>query len=359
LIRSDKNLFKTTVAKLSKMKLPLFALTVVKNYTVCLLLFGSIESCQGQQPFETDLLKLQKEIRLPNVKGRIDHMTINLKSNVIYVAALGNNTIEVIDLNKGALIKSIEGVDEPQGIAYLPEQNEIAVASGGNGDCVFFNASTYHKVATVHLQGDADNIRFDGTEKKMYVGYGSGGIAIIDVGAHKQISNVKLSAHPESFQLDKKRNKLYVNLPDAHSIAVVDLKSFTVTDTWKISKYKANFAMTLDTAHNLIFVGFRRPAVLVGYNATTGSQVSTNEMVDDVDDVFYYADKEAILASGGGGSINIFKKENNDTYKKVANIPTRAGARTSLLVPSLRTYIVAERSEGSKDATLAIYSIKQ
>jgi DNA-binding beta-propeller fold protein YncE len=329
----------------------------MKRYIFYFLLLWSFVSCKGQQPFGTELLKLQKEIPMPTVKGRIDHMAFNLKDKVLYVAALGNNTVEVIDLNKGTLVKSINGVEEPQGIAYLPEQSEIAVASGGNGNCVFFNGATFERVAEVHLNGDADNIRYDAAERKMYVGYGNGGMALIDPVKHKQIGNVKLTAHPESFQLDKRNNNLYVNLPDDHSIAVIDLKSFTLRDTWKISKYRANFPMTLDTANNLVFIGYRHPAVLVAYNSKNGNQVSTNELVGDIDDIFYYADKQEILASGGDGSINVFKRENGPKFKKVAVIPTREGARTSLLIPSLQTFILAGRANGGKAAAIAVYKI--
>jgi DNA-binding beta-propeller fold protein YncE len=232
-------------------------------------------------------LKLEKEIPMPGIKGRIDQMAVNLKANVVYMAALGNSKVEVIDLKKGAVIKSLSGIDEPQGIAYISEQNEIAVASGGNGDCVFFNAASFEKVATVHLGGDADNIRYDAAERRMYVGYGNGGLAMIDPVAHKQTGDVKLPAHPESFQLDKKNNRLYVNLPDDRSIAVIDLKSFTVASNWKINKYRANFPMTVDTANNLVFVGFRHPAILVGYDAANGNEISTNELVDDMWMIFF------------------------------------------------------------------------
>jgi DNA-binding beta-propeller fold protein YncE len=191
-------------------------------------------------------MKPDKIIELPDVDGRIDHMAINLKDKVLYMAALGNNTVEVIDLSKGILIRSIKGIKEPQGIAYIPEQNEIAVASGDKGDCVFINAATFETVVTIHLNSDADNVRYDADERKIYVGYGHGGMALIDPVAHKQTGNVKLNAHPESFQLDKKHNRMYVNLPDANSISVIDLKSFTLTNTWEINKYSANFPMTLD-----------------------------------------------------------------------------------------------------------------
>ena len=295
---------------------------------------------------------------MPAVIGRIDHMAINLKDKVLYMAALGNNTVEVIDLNKGAVIKSIKAVEEPQGIAYIPEQNEFAVASGANGDCVFFDASTFKNVATIHLAGNADNIRYDATERKVYVGYGNGGMALIDPVAHKQTGNVKLAAHPESFQLDKKNDKLYVNVPDDHSIAVLDLKNFRLIDTWEIKRLRDNFPMTLDTANNYVFVGYRHPAVLACYNTKTGEEVSKVDLVGDVDDIFYYADKEEIVGSGGDGFANLFKREKSSSFKKVANVPTRAGARTSLLIPQLHQLIVAARATTGKSAALLVYNIQ-
>jgi DNA-binding beta-propeller fold protein YncE len=257
------------------------------------------------------------------------------------------------------LIHSIKGIEEPQGIAYLPEQNEIAVASGDKGDCVFINAATFEAVATIHLNSDADNVRYDAYERKIYVGYGSGGMALIDPIAHKQTGNVKLNAHPESFQLDKKHNRMYVNLPDAHSIAVIDLKSFTLADTWKIKKYSANFPMTLDTANDFVFIGYRHPATVVAYNSNDGKEISAIELVGDTDDIFYYAVKQEIIATGGDGSINIFKRENSASFKQTANIPTRSGARTSLFIPSLQILVVAERAQGGKKAALAVYSMNE
>jgi DNA-binding beta-propeller fold protein YncE len=329
----------------------------MKLYLTYLAFLFSSLSCKGQKKVGSEHLKLEKEIQLPDVRGRIDHMAVNVREKIVYIAALGNNTVEVVDLSKGAVMHSIKGIEEPQGIAYIPEQNEIAVASGGNGDCIFFNASTFQQVATIHLSGDADNIRYDSTERKIYVGYGNGGMALIDPIVHKQTGDVKLSAHPESFQLDKKNNKLYVNLPNDHSIAIIDLKRFALADTWKIGQYRANYPMTLDTANNLVFVGYRKPALLVGYDSQTGKEKSNNELVGDVDDIFYYPGRNEIIASGGGGYINIFKTGSGSGFTQIANIPTREGARTALLISALQTFILAERATGSKNATIAVYTI--
>lgn len=113
----------------------------MKSIITGLVCICFLTACKGQTQFGQDKLKVEKVIEMPGVAGRIDHMAINLKDNTLYVAALGNNTVQAIDLNKGTIIRSIKGIDEPQGIAYIPEQNEVAVASGGNGDCVFFNAA--------------------------------------------------------------------------------------------------------------------------------------------------------------------------------------------------------------------------
>ena len=124
-------------------------------------------------------MQLTKTISLPGIKGRIDHLDINLKDQIAYIAALGSDAVEVVDLNNSKVLHSITGLDEPQGVGYIPQHNEIFIANGGNGDCYFYNATTFAKVATIHLKSDADDVRYDSIDRKIYVGYGSGGIAII------------------------------------------------------------------------------------------------------------------------------------------------------------------------------------
>src|SRR5258706_3914538 len=80
---------------------------------------------------DTPDLEFTKSIPLPDVEGRIDHFAVDLKGNRLFIAALGNNTVEVVDLAKGERVQTIKGLEEPQGIAYLPDTNQIVVANGG------------------------------------------------------------------------------------------------------------------------------------------------------------------------------------------------------------------------------------
>src|SRR5258708_9019291 len=328
-------------------------------FIITLLFCESFYGCSAQAPFGNHLLQLNKTIQLPDVKGRIDHLDINLKDQVIYVAALGNNTLEVVDLGNGKVIHSIKGLDEPQGVGYIPQKREIFVANGGSGDCYFYDADSFEKVATIHLDLDADDVRYDSAEKKIYVGYGKGGIAVIDADTHKQIGDIKLPAHPESFQLDKKLHLLFVNLPDARMVGVADVTQLKLIGKWERHASTANLPMGVDTAHDRVFVGYRHPARLVVFDGRTGKELAMNEMTGDADDL-YYDDKTAeVLISGGEGAISIFQQQGDYIYKQIANIPTRRGARTSLLVPQLKVFVVPARAVSGKPAHLLAYSFTQ
>ncbi|GAC1449311.1 MAG: hypothetical protein NVSMB7_11310 [Chitinophagaceae bacterium] len=296
---------------------------------------------------------------MPDVKGRIDHMDINLKDQVVYVAALGNNTVEVVDLRKGKVIHSIKNLDEPQGVSYIPEHQEIFVANGGNGDCYFYNAHSFEKVATIHLSSDADDVRYDSAERKIYVGYGAGGIAIIDADSHQQTGDIKLPGHPESFQIDKKLHLLFVNVPDARMVGTIDLTQLKLIKKWVRNSPTANFPMALDTTRHRLFIGYRHPSKLIVMDGKTGQEITANTMVGDADDLYYDSGTASLFISGGNGYISIFRQEGTAIYKQIANISTSNGARTSLFVPELKLFMVAARAVSGKIANLLVYQIVQ
>lgn len=283
-------------------------------------------------------------------------MDFNRQKQLVYVAALGNHSLEIIDLKQGKTIHSINGLDEPQGVAYVGPTKEFMVANGGNGECDFFNSENFEKLAGIDLGSDADDVRYDSTNKTIYVGYGNGGIAVIDAVKHQKLADIKLDGHPEGFQLDQKLNELFVNIPDAHQIAVIDLKTQKIIRTWK-TEFNSNFPLAIDIADDVIFVGYRHPSKLVAINAVTGNSIATINLVGDVDDLYYSESSKKIYASGGGGAINIFSFENS-MLKPVGNIVARDGARTSLLIAELNYFILAERASIDKPAQLQVFALK-
>jgi len=302
-----------------------------------------------------DLLKPDTIISLPDISGRIDHLAINPDKQLLYVAALGNNTLETIDLKSGRIIHSIKNLNEPQGVVFIPENNSIFVSNGGNGECDVFNAETFQKISALQLGDDADNVRYDSIEKKIYVGYGNGGIAIIDAHTFKLLSQIKLSGHPEAFEIDKTTKKIYVNVPDSRQIEVIDLEKKSVIQKWKMTEPRANFPMALDDSSQLLMVGCRHPARLLVLDARTGKTVYSSDMDGDVDDIFYDKNSKRVYLSCGSGYVDIFIQTAPGKYISSGRVATHSGARTSLFVPEQKKLFVGSPASLGTEAKILIY----
>lgn len=320
--------------------------------TVFFLASFCFNSCKGQKPFGTRYLKLVKVIPLPEVRGRIDHMDVDVRKQVLYLAALGNNTLEVIDMQKGRTLHTIKGLKEPQGVVFIPRTHEIFVANGGDGSCYFYDAESFEKTGTIQLSSDADNVRYDSVTNKIYVGYGNGGLAEIDAVSHRQTAGVLLPVHPESFQIAG--DSIFVNLPDARMIAVLRQSQLRLLAKWPLD-FSDNFPMAFDAPDHRLFVGCWSPARLLVIRTDTLALIASYPMIRDADDLYYDPTDQHIYVSGGGGSLNIFQQQDPDHYRQIASIPTRPGARTSLLVPDLHWFLVAERASGIRDAQVLVY----
>jgi DNA-binding beta-propeller fold protein YncE len=297
-------------------------------------------------------LRLISSIPLPQVRGRIDHMAVDLKGRRLFMAALGNNTVEAIDLNKGERVASVSGFDEPQGIVYLPESDRVVVANGGDGMVTFLDGQTLKPLRTVRAGGDADNVRYDQTRGRVYVGYGEGALAVFSVeGEH--VGDVPVGGHPESFQFDG--NRIYVNVPSRREIAVVDADKLKVVETWPVGEASANFPMALDAAHHRLFVCTRRPPRLLVFDTGTGKVVSSVEAGGDSDDIFYDGASRRIYASFGEGSVFVYEQQDADHYRLAEKVPTAAGARTALFSPELGRLFVAAPARGNRAAEIMVY----
>jgi YVTN family beta-propeller protein len=317
---------------------------------------GLLVAALGATAADLSAIEPSQVISLDGVEGRIDHMTVDEKSGKLYIAALGNNTVEVIDVSTGKRIDSIKDLKEPQGIAIIPDTQRVAIASGRDSKCRIYNAEL-KLVAQIDNLDDADNVRYDAKAKQVIVGYGSGALAIIDPQAGKKVREIKLDAHPESFQLETKGNRIFVNVPGAEQVAVVDRDKGTVIGKWEIPDAKSNFPMALDEANHRLFIGCRSPAKLVVFDTETGKSVASINIVGDTDDVFYDAPNKQLYVSGGGGNISVIAQKDADTYTSIAEIKTVGGARTSFFLPSSGTLFVAVPHRGAQKAELRGFKI--
>jgi len=315
-------------------------------------------STYAQDPSQSsNLLTQVQSIPLDGVEGRIDHFGLDAKGKRLFVAALGNDTVEVVDLVAGKITQHISNLRTPQGVGFAPESNRLAVASDQDGSCRLFDGTSLQQTVTIELKDDADNIRYDNVSHHFWVGYGGGGLAAIDPESGRQVADVKLDAHPESFQLETKGKRIFVNVPNAGYVAVVDRETRTVIGKFPLKEAVANFPMALDEANHRLFIGCRNPAKLLVLDTGTGKTVATLDIVGDTDDLFYDAANKRIYVSGGEGRVTVISQASADIYNVAGQVTTAPGARTSFFVPETRMLYVAVPHRGAQKAELRAFTV--
>jgi YVTN family beta-propeller protein len=318
-----------------------------------LLLWGPITDAIAQ-PAETAPLQLEAKIALGNVHGRIDHMAVDLKRQRLFVAELGNDSVGVVDLANRKLLETIAGLKEPQGVGYAPSTDMLYVANAGDGSVRLFEGKEYKPAGQIELGSDADNVRIDAAANRILVGYGNGALAIIDPATRSKVGDIRLKAHPEGFQIDHGTGQIFVNVPDAHGIAVVDRTSGKQTGKWPIPDHGANFPMALDPERRQVLVIFRAPAELGVFSMIGGRLIATAEACGDADDLFVDTKRAWVYVSCGAGFLDVLESKGT-TYRRTARIPTVSGARTSLFVPELDRLMVAARTSAAELAAIWVF----
>lgn len=285
----------------------------------------------GQPAAAAPVLALERTIPLPGVHGRIDHLAIDLERRHLFVAEVAQGAVDEVDLDAGKVVGHVSGLPGPQGVGWLPQQREFVVACAGDGTVRFFDADR-REVARIALGGDADNVRIDPRNGHVVVGYGDGGLAVIDPVLHRLLGRVALPAHPEGFQLAGAR--AFVNLPNDGSVTVADIDRQTVLTRWRTGWHRLNFPMALSSDDSLIAIAYRFPAAIATIDAATGKTIYLSESCGDADDIFWRGDK--LLAICGAGRADVIRHG-----ESIAGLATGKGARTGLFVPDMDRLLVA------------------
>ncbi len=296
-------------------------------------------------------------IELPNVDGRIDHFSADVKGKRLFMSALGNHTVEVLDVDANKRLRTLTDLAEPQGAYYDPSTNRLFVACAKDGATKVFEAATFQLLETVKFSADADNVRYDARRHRVIVGYGDGALAFVDTNG-KKAGEIPLDGHPESFQLEKTGTRVFVNVPDRKEIQVADLMKNTLLAKWPVTSATKNFPMALDEGHHRLLIGCRSPARLLAIDTESGKQTASIEIVGDTDDLFYDAVHNRVYVIGGQGFVDVFEQKDADHYDRVAHLPTAPGARTGLFVQEWSKLFVAVPHRGAQRAEIIIYDTK-
>jgi YVTN family beta-propeller protein len=298
-------------------------------------------------------LVLEEKIPLGEVSGRIDHLGIDVKRKRLFVAELGNDSLGIVDLATGKVLRTIAGLSEPQGVAYVPFADSVYVANGGDGSVLVLRGGDFAPIGRIELGDDADNVRVDAARNRVIAGYGKGALAVIDPATRTKTADIRLKGHPESFQIDETGTRVFVNVPDAREIEVANLAAGS-TRSLPTPGAGSNFPMAIDRATHRVLVVFRSPPTLMSLSSQDGHVVAKVAACSDADDVFLDTRRHRVYVSCGEGVVDVLA-QGEDGYRRLARMATVSGARTSLFVPELDRLFVAVRARWNEPAAIWVF----
>jgi len=336
--------------------------------TLLSLRASGVRAQQNPSALETGPLELTAQIPLPGVRGRFDHFSFDpAEPGRVFISALGNNSVEVLNLVEGVVIRQLPGIPDPQGIVYALGVDKLFVGSR-QGKLYIYDGITYELQTVIDYHADVDNLRYDAAAKRVYLGYGDGdtaAVGMVDATTNQRLDELyKVGAHPESYQLERSGPNIYVNVPDLKHVGVIDRNSKQITQ-WPVpDKMDANFPMALDEADHRLFIVTRKPARLIVFDTHSGKVVATLPCVGDVDDIYYDANHKRVYIPGGQGFIDVFQQKDADHYDLITRVPTVVGARTAGYAASLgkkgtdRFFLAVPIAPG-KEASVWVYTVQE
>ena len=328
-------------------------LRIIATIGAVAVALSSVAGSASPQPVEPSPVRLEAKIPLGDVRGRIDHMAIDLERQRLFVAELGNDSVSIVDLKARKVLRRISGLKEPQGVGFVPSTGTLYVANAGDGSLRLFQGENYSDLGRIALGDDADNIRVDAVANRVIVGYGSGGLAVIDAMNRNKIADIPLKGHPESFRLSRDRSRIFVNVPSAREIAVVDRGAGNQVANWPMRNAAGNFPWHSMRREDRFSQCSAIPPSSVSSPCETVGAWRPPDTCADADDIFLDTKQHRLYISCGDGSLDVL--DSHDAFRRMARVPTIAGARTALFAPELDRLFLAVRAQPYEPAALWIY----
>jgi DNA-binding beta-propeller fold protein YncE len=314
--------------------------------TASLVAVPAMSRAGTAQPGGAPLQRVQT-IPLTGPSGRLDHMALDTVRHRLFVANTPNDSLDVLDLTQGKLLKQVPGQRGIQGIAYAADLDLIFVGNG-SGSFNVFDGRDYHLLKSLHPGDDCDNVRYDPRAQRAYVIHAPQSLAGVNAKTQEVVHEIPLPGDPESFQLERDRPRIYLNTPSPSQVVVVDTEKQSVQKVYPLTRGGANFPMALDEADHRLLVGCRRPPLLDVLDTETGKEVTSVAIPGDTDDVWYDAVQRRVYVSCGEGYVAVISQTDPDHYAAIAQLPTQRGARTSLYDPASHSlYLLVPRQSGS------------
>jgi DNA-binding beta-propeller fold protein YncE len=316
---------------------------------------------------DTVPLKLVTTYKFPSdVKGRFDHLIVDLPGQRLFTTAMQHKSVEVFDLRTGELIHSISGVERPHALFYRQDLQRLYVTDGEGGDLKIFDGKTYKLTKTIRLLVGADGIAYDPATKYLYVVNGGASakmthsiVSVIDTTDDKKLNEMKIDSDTlETLQLERSSPRMYLNDRGKNQIDVIDRNTLQVVAIWPVTLGKGNDPFALDEPHHRLFVACRSGQIIV-FDTQTGKELQALQIGQWADDLAFDPTRKRLYAAcGESGTVDVYEQINPDHYQSLGKVVSGPWGKTGRLVPELNRYFVPVPQHEDKDAEVLVYEVQ-
>jgi DNA-binding beta-propeller fold protein YncE len=191
---------------------------------------------------ETPPLVRVRTIALKGPVGGLDHLAIDAKRGRLFVANTSNDSLDVVDLKAGKLLKQVSGQGRIRGVDYSPDVDQIFAGCSTGGVCNIIDGDGYEPIKSVALGDDADNVRYNPRTKRIYVVHADTELSVIDARDYSLRSPIALTKDLGGFKLEKERPRMYLNAKQGQ-VVVIDTEKDEVIDKFSVAPAGANAAV--------------------------------------------------------------------------------------------------------------------
>ncbi len=338
------------------------------NWSRCFLLLLSAAMpllAAAGGPADTDSgLRLLARIPVPGMTGTWDHLAADARTGRLFANAQDIHSLKVFDLQSNRFIRTITGpFNRNQGAALLGNTGQLAISNGRSGTVTLLDSTTLEPPGkSVGIGLGADLMAYDAATKMLYVDHGGrdsnrgfGAVAIIDTARDELVADIPTDLRPAAMAIERSGARLFVCIPNANQVAVVDRPSRQITARFDLTNSKKPVSITFDEADKRLFVLTRTPAQLVVLDSDTGRTVTALPTVDEAEDVFYDAAHHRLYTTGLEGVVHCYRQLTPDHYELAARVPVKPHAGSSLLIPELNRFVVAVAQHGNEAPEIWVY----
>ena len=308
---------------------------------------------------DSTTMELMQTIPLKGKPGKLDHLTVDNKGERLLLANKVNNTLDVVDLKAGQLLKQISGQSGVQGVAFAPDLECVYAALGTGGYCNIFDAGNYKLLKTIKFADDADNVRYDPRTHLVYVAHAEKALGVIDGKSHELKTDIELPGAAEGFEVETGRPRLYVAIPSPSVVVVIDTDKNEVLERYPVKLASGGHPLALDEANHRIFVGCRKPAAVVVMDSESGKEITSVAIPEGIDDLIFDAKRKQLYGCCGEGFLAVIKQKDADSYDLLEKVATVKDAKTCCFDPNTsRLYLGVPRQEGKQGPEVRVYQVK-